>query len=96
MAPKSVMKKPANKNHEVADGQAMIFFKKMKAKLDEKKEGGTDLTKTEKTQLLDAKIEAYKETGGKGLSFDIGEMKCLYGRWESTQEPNAPQEVREM
>ena len=77
-------------------GPAQKLYKEIEAKHAEKIGNGEELTKTEKTNLLDAKIEAYKEMGGKNISFTPGEMKCLYGRWESTGEPQAPGEVREL
>ena len=36
------------------------------------------------TVLLDAKVGAFKETGGTGIDFSPTEMRALWGRWNST------------
>ena len=99
-ASKGVMKKPAAASSGKPDptnqkaGPAMKRYKELEAEKGGRSVG--DYPKANKVALLDAKIEAYKESGGKGVTFTTGDMKCLYGRWETTQEPQAPEEVRDL
>ena len=60
---------------------------------------GTDrssMTRSDKVALLDAKVRAYKERDGKGISFSQPEMRCLCNRWGDTGLLAAPQQVQEM
>lgn len=96
-----VFKKPAAHTQEsegvevVPDAEPGLAVQRYK-KLEEDLRSKGDLSKTEKTMLLDAKCAAYKETGGKGINFSTPEMRCLYNRWSETALPSAPDSIRTM
>ena len=83
------MKRPAAQIHQPEQPvennceamQLYLKLQKEKDSWDEEQNG--PYTRAHKRTLLDSKLEAYKEQGGRGIEFDQADMKCLYGRWSS-------------
>ena len=65
-------------------GEAMQLYLKLEKEKDSwDEEANGPYPKSKMTALLDCKLEAYKEKGGKGIEFNQSDMKCLYGMWIS-------------